>query len=197
MSILGCTGGAVLAGFGWYGAVHKEETYLTENQGVSVVIACLSYTILAVISLLGLIGAVIRHRRLISLYSTAVWLHLAFNITSGAYFIYTLFHKVGEYELDNCISSYVDDLTSQYYCAKEFEIYRRVIICLYITFCLLELGVCLVVASYVTQLREEEALDYPPPTQTAATVPPMATTYNYRNDYAFAQPDNSFGRDIV
>jgi len=69
MSILGCTGGAVMAGLGWYSAVHKgkwhlillyhvlivfvEETYLTANQEVSVVFACLSYTILAVVSLLG------------------------------------------------------------------------------------------------------------------------------------------------
>jgi len=47
------------------------------------------------------------------------------------------------------------------------------------------------------QLREEEALDNPPPAQTAATVPQMATTYNnYINDYAFSQPDNSFGRNF-
>jgi hypothetical protein len=51
------------------------------------------------------------------------------------------------------------------------------------------------------QLREEEALGYPPPAQTAATVPAvlvvpsMATTYNYRKEYAFTQPDNSHGQN--
>lgn len=71
MSILGCTGGSVMAGFGWDSAVHKgkwrlillyyvliifvEETYLTTNQEVSVVMASLSYTILGAISLLGLV----------------------------------------------------------------------------------------------------------------------------------------------
>jgi hypothetical protein len=69
MSILGCTGGSVMAGFGWDSAVHKgkwylillyhvlivfvEETYLTGNQEVSVVMASLSYTIFATISLFG------------------------------------------------------------------------------------------------------------------------------------------------
>jgi hypothetical protein len=69
MSILGCTGGSVMAGFGWDSAVHKgkwrlillyhvfiifvDETYLTRNQEVSVVMASLSYTLLAAISLFG------------------------------------------------------------------------------------------------------------------------------------------------
>ena len=86
------------------------------------------------------IGSIIRNHRFISLYSTAAWLHLALNITSGAYFIYTLYHKVGNYELNNCVKSYVGDLIDQYYCAKEFEVYRHVIIALYVIFCVLELG---------------------------------------------------------
>jgi hypothetical protein len=70
-----------------------------------------------------------------------VWSHLALNVTSGAYFIYTLFHKVGgDYELDNCIESYVGDIISQYTCMKEFEIYRGVIISIYVVICLFELS---------------------------------------------------------
>jgi hypothetical protein len=58
-----------MAGLGWDSAVHKgrrrlvllyrdliifvDETYLTRNQEVSVVMACVSYTLLAAISLLG------------------------------------------------------------------------------------------------------------------------------------------------
>ncbi len=59
---------------------------------------------------------------------------------AGAYFIYTLFHKVGrDGNLNNCISSYDGDLIGQYTCVKEFEVYRGVIISIYIVFCLLEL----------------------------------------------------------
>ena len=69
MSMLGCIGGSVMSGFGWDSAVHKgkwglilryhvlivfvDETYLTTNQEVSVVMASLSYTLFAAISLLG------------------------------------------------------------------------------------------------------------------------------------------------
>jgi hypothetical protein len=141
---------------------------------------------------------------------------LALNIVAGAYFIYTLFHKIGEDDLNNCIF-FSDDQTSQDECEKEFDVYRVVIICIYTVFCLLELGasspslhppilptVCNftnkrtggfpVVASYVMQLREDEVLDYydyPPPAQTAATVPSMATTYDHEKEYAFSQSKNS------
>lgn len=134
---------------------YLDETYLTANQEVSVAMASLSYTLLAAISLLGsvrfvppntnahivfrLIGTVIRHRTFISLYSRAVWSHLAFNITAGAYFIFTLFHRVSDDDLSNCVASYIGDLISQYVCAKEFEIYRGVIISIYVVFCLFEL----------------------------------------------------------
>ena len=211
-----------------------DETYLTGNQGVSVAIASFSYTVLAVISLFGsvrfvppkfaqhehslvlrLIGTITKRRSFISLYSTVVWSHLAFNIAAGAYFIYTLYHQVGDDTLSNCIYSYGDDLISLYECGEEFEVYRHVIICLYVVFCLLELcassylslhlppnplrvatryfsykstGACLVVSGYIVQLREEEALEYPPPAQTAATIPPMTTTYNYRREYAPSLP---------
>ena len=86
-----------------------------------------------------LIGTAIRHRPFVSLYSTALGSHLALNITAGAYFIYTLFHKVGYDDLSNCIESYVGDLISQYTCAKEFEIYRGVIITIYVVICVFEL----------------------------------------------------------
>jgi hypothetical protein len=71
MSILGCIGGSVMAGLGWDSAVHKgkwhlillyyvliifvDETYLSRNQEVSVVMASLSYTIMGAISVLGLV----------------------------------------------------------------------------------------------------------------------------------------------
>lgn len=135
-----------------------DETYLTRNQEVSVIFASLSYTVLAIVSLFGsvhflppnfaqhehslvprLIGTIMQRRSYISLYHTVIWSHLAFNIVAGAYFIYTLFHKVGEEDLSNCLFYCSDDIIAQLDCIQEFQVYRNVIICLYIIFCLLEL----------------------------------------------------------
>lgn len=58
-------------------------------------------------------------------------------------------------------------------------------------------GGCLIVSDYVSQLEEEEALEWPQAGTTAppdAAAPAMATTYNYGAQYAFAANDNSYGR---
>jgi hypothetical protein len=120
--------------------------------------ASLSYTVFAIISLVGsvhfalpnfaqhehspvprLIGTILQRHSYISLYNTIIWSHLAFNIAAGAYFIYTLFHQVGKDDLNNCFYYCSEDIIAQLECLQEFEIYRNVIICLYIVFCLLEL----------------------------------------------------------
>ncbi|KAI0260776.1 hypothetical protein BC834DRAFT_899314 [Gloeopeniophorella convolvens] len=193
MSTLGLIGGSIIAAVGWHGATHKDQAHLTKNQEISLIIASLSYTILAMVSLFGLIGTIIKRRSYISLYNTLVWFHLGFNIATGAYFIYTLFHKVGDSDVNNCINGSTDKFKEDV-CKKAFEVGRGITIGLYVLFWLIELWGCIIVADYVSQLQEEEALDYPPPAQMAASAPPMATTYNYGAQYAFSQPENSYGR---
>jgi len=201
MTTLFLLGGSILAAVGWHGVTHKEQLHLTHNQEVSLVISSISHTLLALISLFGLIGCIIKRRSYISLYSTVIAFHLGFSIATGAFFIYTLFHKVGDSEINNCIANDVDDLNLNLNlngiedCMRGFMIYRGVLVAAYVVFWLLQLWGCVIVADYVAQLKEEEEgeeLDYPPPAQTAASTPPMATTYN---QYSFAQPENSFGHD--
>jgi hypothetical protein len=57
-------------------------------------------------------------------------------------------------------------------------------------------GGWLITADYVSQLKEEEPPAYPPPAEIAATAPPLATTYNYRNQYSFSAPENSFQGNV-
>ena len=147
--------------------------------------------------------------------------HLGFSIVSGVYFIYTLFHKVGEHEVDNCIARHSKDSNKEEECRKEVHYLRGAAIALYIVFWLFQLcaslfflhlpalptlflvwlfthgyaGGCLIAADYVSQLKEEDGPAYPPPAEIAATAPPLATTYNYRNQYSFSAPENSFGQN--
>ncbi|KAH9027286.1 hypothetical protein EDB84DRAFT_1500477 [Lactarius hengduanensis] len=193
MSMLGLAGGSIIAGLGWYTATHGNQAHLTKNQEISVVITSLSYTILAIISLFGLIGTITKRQTFVSLYNTMVWYHLGFSIATGAYFIYTLFHKVGTDDVNNCASGSTSQ-SKQDECKKAFDAGRGVIIGLYIFFWLIELWGCIIVSEYVGQLQEEEAADIPPPSRMAASAPPMATTYNYGAQYAFAQSENGFGQ---
>jgi len=193
MSVLGFAGGSIIAGLGWHAATHGDQVHLTRNQEISVVITSVAYTALAIISLLGLIGTITKRQSFISVYNTMVWYHLGFSIVTGAFFIYTLFHKVGDDDVNNCVSSSTSQ-GKQDECQRTFEVGRGIIIGLYILLWLIEIWVCVIVSRYVAQLQEEEAADIPPPAQMAASAPPIATTYNYGAQYAFSQPGNGFGQ---
>jgi hypothetical protein len=123
------------------------------------VVASVSYTILAVVSSFGsvcfarftlaqpsahtmirLIGTIIKRRAFVSMYSSIVSLHLGSSVATGAYFIYTLFHKVGEDDVNNCITDNtlfstegVED------CKRAFKYLRGMIIGIFIIFWLFEL----------------------------------------------------------
>ena len=70
-----------------------------------------------------LIGVIIKKKGFVSAYSSMVWIHLGFNVGTGAYFLYTLFHKIGQQDLNDCQSTNDTDLTRAA-CRKGFEIAR-------------------------------------------------------------------------
>ncbi|KAI9457608.1 hypothetical protein BJY52DRAFT_1098811, partial [Lactarius psammicola] len=160
MSVLGFAGGSIIAGVGWHAATHRDQAHLTKNQEISVVITSFSYTVLAIVSIFGLIGAITKRQSFVSLYSTVVWYHLGFSIATGAYFIYTLFHKVGNDNVNNCVNGDTSQ-SKQDECKRAFEVGRGVTIGLYIFFWLIELWGCVIVSEYSGQLQEEEAADIP------------------------------------
>ena len=84
------------------------------------------------------IGTINRRQSYVSLYNTLVWYHLGFSIATGAYFIYTLFHKVGDEDVNNCISGSTSP-SKQDDCQRQFHVARAFIIGIYIFFWLIEL----------------------------------------------------------
>ena len=73
-----------------------------------------------------------------SAYSSMVWIHLGFNVGTGAYFLYTLFHKIGQQDLNDCQSTNDTDLTRAA-CRKGFEIARGILVGIYVVVWLVEL----------------------------------------------------------
>lgn len=196
MSILGIIAGGIIGAIGWYQTGHIKDLHLTKNNERSLYVASIVYTFLAVISLFGLIGVIMKKKGFVSAYSSMVWIHLGFNVGTGAYFLYTLFHKIGQQDLNDCQSTNDTDLTRAA-CKKGFEIARGILVGIYVVVWLVELWGCLIVSDYVGQLEEEEALEWPQAVTTAppdAAAPAMATTYNYGAQYAFSANDNSYGR---
>lgn len=72
----------------------KDDTLsLTTTQKIAFIVTGVVYSILAIASLLGLIGAIGRKRALVSTYSTFLWFHLAAQVAVCAFFIYALFQN--------------------------------------------------------------------------------------------------------
>jgi len=65
--------------------------------------------------------------------------HVGFSLGIGAYFIYTLFHKVGEDDVNNCIAKHSNDSNKEEECRKDFHYFRNLMIGFFIVFWLLEL----------------------------------------------------------
>jgi hypothetical protein len=86
-----------------------------------------------------LIGTIIKRRTFVAMYRSIISLHLGFSIATGAYFIYTLFHKVGEEDVNNCIANNMRNHLKAKDCKKQFEITRAMVIGLFIVFWLFEL----------------------------------------------------------
>jgi hypothetical protein len=86
---------------------------------------------------LRLIGAIIKHRGLISIYSQSAFWHIGFSIVTGVFFIYTLFHKVGDQDVSNCVNGSTDP-NAQGDCKRAFDVVRGLVIAINIIFWILE-----------------------------------------------------------
>jgi hypothetical protein len=86
---------------------------------------------------LRLIGAIIKRRVLISIYSQFAFWHLGFSIVTGSFFLFTLFHKLGDQDVNSCVQGNTDP-NAQHDCKKAFDVVRGVAIAINIIFWLFE-----------------------------------------------------------
>lgn len=168
MAILSLGLGGLAAVGGWLQVMKSKENNLSKADEISLYIQTVMYTLLAVISLFGLVGTFIKRRSFISLYYSLVTFHLGFHIVTGAFSLYSLFHKDGERDVQNCINNANNGLSvnngqqlTKEVCEKGFAVIRAFAVALYIAVILVELYGCIIVGNYVEQLDEEEAAQAP------------------------------------
>jgi hypothetical protein len=114
------------------------------------------YSLLALLSLFGLIGALIRNKGMVKAYWVGLICHLLFSLSSGAYFIYTLF-KSSDDQVQQCLDAAKDDSTvTEVVCKGALAVLKGVSIGVLVIVLLLELWGCFIVRSYIWQLREED-----------------------------------------
>jgi len=195
MSILYFALGGIVAAAGWL-QIKDQNTFsqLATRDKTALILNTVMYSILALVSILGFIGAIVKSRNSISVYRTVLSLHLGFSIATGVFYIITLFNQDYENNAINvCVQKATNDVnvdqsTLQTTCKASYEIFRAVVLGILVLVWLIELWGCIICADYVEQLEEEQGmLDY-------KANAPAVTTYNVNNysgqpqGYPFTQP---------
>jgi hypothetical protein len=170
-----------LGAIGSWKIIADTSPTVPKGQMISIYISAGLYTLGALISLFGFIGAIIRKRSLISIYATALAFHLGFHIVSGAYALYVLFKRKNTQEVADCVAkadtaTHLDsNKVTKEVCEKAFAVARGISVAAFILVVLIELYACIIASNYASQLEEEETAN--PKYQPATT---------YGNQYPFA-----------
>jgi len=129
----------------------------TEGSKVSLIIEVVVYGILALVSLLGLIGAIARKLGLVKFYFGMLIVHLLFSMGTGGYAIYRIFRDSPAY-IDRCIGHHGGTYASKV-CHDGATVTKAVVIGLFVLLWLIEIWGCVIVNSYSRQLSEETAAE--------------------------------------
>ncbi|KAF9047314.1 hypothetical protein BJ165DRAFT_1526637 [Panaeolus papilionaceus] len=139
------------------GAVTAVAIMSLKHAGASktaIIIQLIVYLLLALVSLLGIVGAITRKRSLIRLYFATLLTHLLFSLASGIYAIHRSFKDAPKY-LSQCTSGSTDHHVIQV-CKNGSTLLKAITVSVFIVAWLLEIWGCVIVINYSKQLVEEE-----------------------------------------
>jgi len=187
MSLVTLLLGGLVAVGGWLQVKALPQHPLANGDEKALYIYAVMFSLLALIGGFGFIGTISKQRGLVSLFGSLLAFHLGFSIATGIFAIYTLFKRNTDEALFNCINGSTDQTVVDS-CHEGLKILKILVVVGYCVTWLIELWGCLIVNSYVKQLKEEEMANVTNPNAPMAHyVPPPA------NGYAFTQPGQAIG----
>jgi len=159
-SLLSLIGSGLAAGaFFWF--VHTIDTRpdllndskvkITSGARIGIIVAGVVFALIAVISLFGFIGSVIRNRRMVRAYSTLVWVAFLVSLALTVFTFYLVFSK------SSLVQCYDKDL-NEVACSSVITGGRKIgFVVISIIGLLIQLYICVVIRRYVDQLEDEQA----------------------------------------
>jgi len=147
ISSLGFLGGGLIT----IGGIIEYRKH--ENRNIALVVQIILYGLLTALSVLGLIGAIAKLRRLVSLYYIMLTIHLTFSICSGSFYLFRIFNNKVQV-VNDCVKG--SDHPSRELCEKSASVIRGATVALFIVMWLIEIWTCVIVNDYNKQLMEEE-----------------------------------------
>ncbi|KAJ7668409.1 hypothetical protein DFH06DRAFT_197825 [Mycena polygramma] len=132
----------------------------TPGNKLAYVILTGVYALLAIFSLLGVIGAIIKGLGLIRAYFATLTVLVILSAASGAFSLYRFFQDAPDV-VTKCINNSTDDVVIKA-CHSGTSILKGVVVGVFVFVCLIEIWGCVIVNDYSDQLGEEhqKAKDY-------------------------------------
>jgi len=162
LSLLALAGGGFVAVIGWIQLSHLKQRPLGKTDEIALWIQSLLFSLLAVLSLLGFLGAITRRRGIVSGFAIGIAIHLGLNIAAGCFSIYTIFARDSQAALDSCLQKANDksNATMQS-CMSSLLLINAMVMVMYVLTWLIQLYAYFVVVSYMDQLDEESLFENP------------------------------------
>ncbi|KAF8626452.1 hypothetical protein AX15_004868 [Amanita polypyramis BW_CC] len=154
LTILNLVMGLLIAVVGWTQVAQSRKTPLSTEDEIALVLNAGMFSVLAAISLLGLIGAVIKQRSLISTFGMMLLVYLCISIGTGIYAMYSMFRNNGQAIVQACLDG--SSSLSGDDCKATARIFEALVIVIYIIVWLLQLWGFIIVINYCHQLDDEE-----------------------------------------
>jgi len=132
---------------------------LKRNPGskIAYTVQIVVYGLYAILSLFGIIGAIIKKRGAIKAFFVILMMHLLFSLLSGGYSIYRFFQD-SKKEINTCVGGSTDPSVIKE-CQKAMKIMKGVLIVVFIFVWFMEIWGCIIVNNYAAQLQDEEELE--------------------------------------
>jgi len=196
MSTLSLLSTGTLAGILWYIVIEGSSPKFanlpplpTESKLAYIIFAAV-LTLIALLSLFGLLGALLRKLALVRLYSILIWIALLADIAVGVWYIIEMIHHV------NAADDICTELNKADTCMDSTSAKAGFIAGLSVEI-LIQLYACIIVSRYVSQLKEERVWTSRPIPQTEAQVPLMNVQSAYQGpSYPYAKVEHSFGHTV-
>jgi len=158
IALLGLLGGGVVSVVGWIQVANlKNAANPTQTNTITVWIEAVTYTLLALFSLFGLVGAIIKKRGLVQAFSVLLGTMLIISVVAGSVSLYYIFHQGAQKAADQCQNAVDTDSDAVgTACKAAVRVADIVVVVIYVITWLVELWGAVIVSSYATELGEED-----------------------------------------
>ncbi|EMD36267.1 hypothetical protein CERSUDRAFT_84354 [Gelatoporia subvermispora B] len=190
MSLLTLVASGAAAALAWYILWEVDHhasgfTDVSSDSKIVVIVAGSIFTVIALISLFGFIGAIGANRRFIKAYSALVWVVFLLTLAGGGVFLYAVFSG----KTKNC--EFTDDQGNKHSCALNLKLWEKVVATVAVVVdVFITLYVAVVIGRYAEQL--DDSRDYYAAYSRAESNPKQGLL-NPTTQYPYSDNTHSFG----